>query len=111
MYLRFTRRNKDGKQHRYWSVVESRRCAGGRVVQKPLLYLGEINDSQHAAWCRVIEGFDEEKQRSRQLALFPAGQALPEHAKAIAVGTPITGRPPHRTERARFGHSAPTSGV
>ena len=85
MYLRFTRRNKDGKQHRYWSVVESRRCAGGRVVQKPLLYLGEINDSQHAAWCRVIEGFDEEKQRSRQLALFPAGQALPEHAKAYGV--------------------------
>src|SRR3954471_19607757 len=72
MYLRFTRRNKDGKAHRYWSVVESRRCADGRVVQKPLLYLGEINDSQHAAWCRVIEGFDEE----RQLALFPAGQAL-----------------------------------
>ena len=52
MYLRFTRRKKDGKEHRYWSVVESRRCAGGRVVQMPLLYLGEINDSQHAAWCR-----------------------------------------------------------
>src|SRR3954463_16495387 len=82
MYLRFTRRNKDGKAHRYWSVVESRRCADGRVVQKPLLYLGEINDSQHAAWCRVIDGFDEEKRRSRQLALFPAGQALRGYRKA-----------------------------
>src|SRR3954449_11045560 len=112
MYLRSTRRIKDGKAHRYWSVVESRRCAGGRVVQKPLLYLGEINDSQHAAWCRVIEGFDEEKQRSRQLALFPAGQALPEHAKAYgvqvqlgtasaaAVGRVLAGLPALRAARA-----------
>ena len=96
MYLRFTRRNKDGKAHRYWSVVESRRCADGRVVQKPLLYLGEINDSQHAAWCRVIEGFDEEKQRSRQLALFPAGQALPEHAKAYGVQVQLGAMHLHR---------------
>ena len=29
----------------------------------------------------------------------------------IAVGTPITRRPPHRTERALLRHSAPTSGV
>jgi len=85
MYLRFTRRKKDGKEHRYWSVVESRRCAGGRVVQKPLLYLGEINDSQHAAWCRVIEGFDEDSRRSRQLALFPAERALPDHAREYGV--------------------------
>ena len=85
MYLRFTRRKKDGKEHRYWSVVESRRCAGGRVVQKPLLYLGEINDSQHAAWCRVIEGFDEDSRRSRQLALFPAERALPDYAREYGV--------------------------
>ena len=96
MYLRFTRRNKDGKAHRYWSVVESRRCADGRVVQKPLLYLGEINDSQHAAWCRVIDGFDEEKRRSRQLALFPAGQALPEHAKAYGVQVQLGAMQLHR---------------
>src|SRR4029077_6891398 len=82
MYLRSTGRIKDGKAHRYWSVVESRRCAGGRVVQKPLLYLGEINESQHAAWCRVIEGFDEDSRRSRQLALFPAERALPEPSTA-----------------------------
>jgi len=82
MYLRSTRRIKDGKQHRYWSIVESRRCARGRVVQKPVLYLGEINDSQHAAWCREIEAFDEDSRRSRQLALFPAERALPDHAKA-----------------------------
>jgi hypothetical protein len=55
MYLRFARRIKDGKEHRYWSIAESKRCAGGKVVQRPVLYLGEINDSQLAAWCRVIE--------------------------------------------------------
>jgi Fatty acid cis/trans isomerase (CTI) len=44
MYLRFARRPKDGKEHRYWSIVESRRCAGGGVVQRPVLYLGEINE-------------------------------------------------------------------
>ncbi len=71
MYLRFTRRRKNGKEHRYWSIVESKRCAGGRAVQRPVLYLGEINDSQHAAWSRVIEAFAEESRRPRQLALFP----------------------------------------
>jgi hypothetical protein len=55
MYLRFARRIKDGKEHRYWSIAESKRCAGGKVVQRPVLYLGKINDSQLAAWCRVIE--------------------------------------------------------
>src|SRR5208282_242384 len=80
MYLRFARRRKDGKEHRYWSIVESKRCAGGRVVQRPVLYLGEINDSQHAAWSRVIEAFDQERQQPRQLALFPAGRDVPDHA-------------------------------
>lgn len=46
MFLRHTKRKKDGKEHRYWSIVENRRVGGGRVVQRPLLYLGEINDSQ-----------------------------------------------------------------
>ena len=85
MYLQFARRRKDGKEHRYWSIVESRRCAGGRVVQRPVLYLGEINDSQHAAWSRVIEAFDEESGRYRQLALFPAERSVPDQAKGFAV--------------------------
>jgi hypothetical protein len=49
MYLRCNRRIKDGKEHRYWNIVESKRCAGGKVVQRQVLYLGEINDSQHEA--------------------------------------------------------------
>lgn len=85
MFLRFNRRRKDGKEHRYWSIVESRRCAGGKVVQRPVLYLGEINDSQRAAWCRVVEAFDEQAQQTRQLALFPADRDMPSHAQGHGV--------------------------
>ncbi len=52
MFLRATTRKKDGKTHRYWSVVENRRLADGRVLQRHVLYLGEINDSQARAWRR-----------------------------------------------------------
>ncbi len=96
MYLRFTRRIKDGKEHRYWSIVESKRCAGGRVVQRAVLYLGEINDSQREAWCRVIEGFDEDSRQPRQLALFPAERALPDHAKAYGVQVRLEAMQLHR---------------
>jgi hypothetical protein len=58
MYLRWNRRLKDGKEHRYWNIVESKRCAGGKIVQRQVLYLGEINDSQRAAWYDLIEAFD-----------------------------------------------------
>jgi hypothetical protein len=71
MFLRQTLRKKDGKQHRYWGVVENRRVAGGRVVQKHLLYLGEINDSQELAWRKSIEILDEDCDQRRTLALFP----------------------------------------
>jgi hypothetical protein len=96
MYLRFARRWKDGKEHRYWSIVESRRCAGGRVVQRPVLYLGEINDSQHAAWSRVIEAFDEGSGRYRQLALFPAEGSVPDQAKGLAVQVRLAAMELHR---------------
>ena len=78
MFLRFNRRFKDGKEHRYWNIVESKRCAGGRVVQRQVLYLGEINDSQQRDWCRAIEVFDEGTLRHTQLALFPADRAVPD---------------------------------
>jgi hypothetical protein len=96
MYLRFARRRKDGKEHRYWSIVESRRCAGGRVVQRPVLYLGEINDSQHAAWCRVIEAFDEGSRRYRQLALFPAERSVPDQAQGFGVQVRLDAMSLHR---------------
>ena len=85
MYLRCNRRFKDGKEHCYWNIVEAKRCSDGRVVQRQVLYLGEINDSQREGWCRVIEAFDEDTQRHRQLALFPAEREVPEHAKGYGV--------------------------
>ena len=71
MFLRKTERRKNGKTHLYWSVVENRRLDSGRVVQRHVLYLGEINSSQAEAWRRAIEVFDEDEGRSRSLALFP----------------------------------------
>lgn len=71
MFLRATTRKKDGKTHRYWSVVENRRLPGGRVLQRHVLYLGEINSSQERAWRRSVEVFDEGAGGSTSLALFP----------------------------------------
>jgi hypothetical protein len=85
MFLRFHARIKDGKDHRYWSVVENRRCGRGKVVQRQLLYLGEINDSQHESWCRTIEVFDDQAERAMPLALFPADRQLPNFATGFGV--------------------------
>jgi hypothetical protein len=80
MFLRSKTRKKDGKEHRYWSVVENRRVADGRVVQRQVLYLGEINDAQQAAWCRSIAVFDEDRAAAAQVALFPEDRPAPELA-------------------------------
>src|ERR1700730_17258181 len=77
MVLRFKIRRKDGKEHRAWSVVENRRVHDGRVVQRHVLYLGEINDSQRAAWSKAIEVFDEAAGHSKQIALFPEDRLAP----------------------------------
>jgi hypothetical protein len=71
MFLRRTERKKNGKAHSYWNVVENKRLDNGRVVQRHVLYLGEINSSQAAAWRKAIEVFDEDAGRARTLALFP----------------------------------------
>ena len=71
MFLREKSRTKDGKTHRYWSVVENRRVSGGCVVQRQVLYLGELNDNQRAGWVRTIEAFSGEDSKAKQLALFP----------------------------------------
>jgi transposase len=85
MFLKCHPRIKDGKEHRYWSVVENRRCGRGRVVQRDVLYLGEINDSQRESWCRTIEVFDEKRERTMPLALFPADRQLPNFAAGFGV--------------------------
>jgi transposase len=77
MFLRSTNRKKDGKSHRYYSVVENQRVAGDKTVQRTVLYLGEINDSQQTAWRRTLEVFDEEQQQTRNLSLFADDREVP----------------------------------
>lgn len=71
MFLRCTNRKKNGKEHRYWSIVENRRASGNRVVQRHVLYLGEINDSQARAWRKTIEVFEDGAVSPKTMALFP----------------------------------------
>ena len=77
MFLRSTTRNKDGKQHRYYSVVENRRLLSGRVAQRTVLYLGEINDSQEVAWRKTLEVIDESAKGPTTLSLFPEDREIP----------------------------------
>ena len=77
MFLRFNTRKKDGKVHRYWSIVENRRLRTGHSTQRTVFYLGEINDTQQAAWRKQLEAFDETTQCSQQIALFPADREIP----------------------------------
>ena len=70
MFLRATTRKKDGKTHRYWSVVENRRLSDGRVLQRHVLYLGEISDPQALAWRRSIEVLDERADRHARWRCF-----------------------------------------
>ena len=80
MFLRSTNRKKDGKDHRYFSVVENRRVSSGKTVQRTVVYLGEINDTQQTAWLKTLDVFDEQEQRSRAFSLFPEDRELPEEA-------------------------------
>ena len=80
MFLRSTNRKKDGKDHRYFSIVENRRVPGGKTVQRTVLYLGEINDQQQAAWRKTLDVFDEEEQRYAAMSLFPDDREVPADA-------------------------------
>src|SRR6202521_5974224 len=77
MFLRCTTRKKNGKEHRYWNLVENRRVAGGQVVQRQVLYLGEINDSQCEVWRKSIEVFEDGRSAPRTVALFAEEQTAP----------------------------------
>jgi hypothetical protein len=80
MFLRSHKRCKDGKEHRFFSIEESRRLRSGKVVQRRVLYLGEINDSQQAAWRKSLEVFDEAGQHYTTLSLFPEDREVPADA-------------------------------
>jgi hypothetical protein len=85
MFLRKTQRKKDGKTHEYWSVVENKRVAGGRVVQRHVLYLGEINSSQATVWRKAIEVLDDDAGHWRTLALFPEDRCAAVASDASSV--------------------------
>ena len=85
-FLHAHHRLKDGKDHCYWSIAEKVQSPHGDWVQRQILHLGEINDSQKAAWIKTIEVFDTDRQAFTQLALFPVQRPVPVHvAEAVQV--------------------------
>jgi transposase len=80
MFLRGIHRKKDGKDHRYFSIVENHRTASNKTVQRTVLYLGEINDQQQAAWRTTLSVFDEEEHEYANLSLFPDDREIPADA-------------------------------
>ena len=99
MFLRCKKRRKDGKDHLYWSVVENRRVAGDRVMQRHVLYLGELNGHQQASWRRTVDLFGQEEGQPQQVALFAEGHALNAPS---AVGRLLAGLRTVAAARARL---------
>ena len=88
MFLRAKVRKKDGKDHRYFSVVENRRVGWKRkrMAQRTVLYLGEINDGQEATWRKSLQVFDESCHQYSTLSLFPEDREIPaEGSQSIQV--------------------------
>jgi transposase len=85
VHLKVHRRKKDGKEHRYFSIVESRRVSRRRVVHRAVVYLGEINDSQQAAWRKTLEVFDEKQQEFATLSLFPDDREITADVDALRI--------------------------
>src|SRR5437660_4096356 len=95
MFLRSHRREKDGKDHTYWSLVETVRTPDG-PRQKTLCYLGELNSSAQARWVKTIEVFNEQGE-AQQLKLFPSHVEPPADdppSRACAAESSATGANP-----------------
>src|SRR6267378_1252637 len=82
MFLRPNHRGKDGKEHTYWSLVETVRTPDG-PRQKTLCYLGELNGSAQARWLTTVEVFNEQGD-ARQLKLFPSHVEPPPDDPQVA---------------------------
>src|SRR6202795_4428678 len=82
MFLRAHQRSKDGKDHTYWSLVETVRTVGG-PRQRTLCYLGELNGSAQARWLKSVEGFNEQGE-AQQLKLFPSHVEVPDDDPQVA---------------------------
>jgi len=88
MFLRAKVRKKDGKQHRYFSVVENRRVGPHQTAQRTVLYWGEINDRQEATWRKTLQVFDENHQQYTTLSLFPEDREIPAAASHRSKSNP-----------------------
>jgi transposase len=82
MFLRPNHRSKDGKEHTYWSLVESVRTPDG-PRQRTLCHLGELNGPDHARWLRTVEVFNEQGE-AQQLKLFPSHVEPPADDPQVA---------------------------
>src|SRR2546427_97293 len=82
MFLRPNHRRKDGKEHTYWSLVESVRTPDG-PRQRTLCHLGELNSSAQARWLRTVEVFNEQGE-TQQLKLFPSQVEPPADDPQVA---------------------------
>ena len=96
MFLRCSHRKKNGKDHRYWSLVENRRLADGRVAQRHVLYLGEINDAQERAWTRSIEVLQDGDPQPQTVTLFAEDRVGPVVAEASAIRLRLSELSVHR---------------
>lgn len=85
MFLRPTQRTKNGKTHTYWNVVENKRLDGGKVVQRQVLYLGEIDSAQVSAWRKAIEVVIDDTGASRPLSLFPEERPVADDTSGVQV--------------------------
>jgi len=85
MFLKKNRRKKNGRTFTYFSIVENNRCPGGKSVQRQVLYLGELNGSQLAAWKKSISVFDGDTGSQTELALYPEQQTPRETDPDTAV--------------------------
>ncbi len=79
MFLRCNERFKNGKNHRYWNIVENKRTSSGRIVQRQVLYLGEISDNQQDIWRKAIEVFEDGQEQPKQMLLYPEDTPTPSH--------------------------------
>ena len=75
VHLKCRIRRKDGKEHRTWSIVESRRVCG-QVVHQHVVYLGEVSDAQQATWERALSVFDETNGLMRQMEFLPEDREI-----------------------------------
>lgn len=84
MFLRVHHRIKDGKDHTYWSLVETLRTPAG-PRQRTICYLGELNASAEARWRKTVRVFNAQGDE-QQLALFPAGVVdLPDEDNIVEI--------------------------